>query len=95
MKVKNKISDIISLNSIPQELAFFEKNFSKLLNSIYFYEYNIGYSNNNATVAHSLHIVTDEIVGLTIPDTNLKFLLNYEGDNSAFSPVWCSATNQP
>lgn len=84
MKVKNIISDIISPKSIPQELALFEKTFSKLFKNIYFDEYIIINSSDNKAVEHILHIDTDELIAVSIPGTDLRLLINYDGDNSGF-----------
>ncbi len=76
------ISELISLKNLPVELSFLETSGSSLLNEIRYDDYKIGYSNDNKTISHVLHLISNEEYGLTLPGLGFRLILNRDLNNN-------------
>lgn len=82
------ISELINVDDLPDIFSFLETPASSLLSNILFDYHEIGYSADNTTVSHTLHLISNQEYGITVPGIGLRLILNPTG--SGTSGFWCN-----
>lgn len=79
-----KLSDLITLDKIPESLSFVQNISQQLFGKIYYKDYQVSISSLGESAFHSLSIVAKDRIGFDLP-FGLKFVLNRDYQISTIS----------
>lgn len=87
-----KLSESISLDSIPESLSFIKEFISDILDGVYVKEHVVLSSHLITTVRHEMVLLIDRSFAITIPGLNISLILNpsFENKENTEFPVGCS-----
>ncbi len=88
--ISTPISQLLTLENIPKELSFLETSLASFLDDIHYDLHEVSTSYDGTTTTHSVRIVTEQELGLTIPGIDFRIVLNsISGNTSGF---WFNVT---
>ena len=79
------LSSVVSLDNIPNELAFIKTGLTKLLNKIYYKDLQFSKSPRGDAAFYSLSIVSRKKLSIEIPGTGIGLVLNPDLTDSFIS----------